>query len=240
VGCPNSVPFAAERSAAPDRGSPSRCGHARGKPRKPDSTVQPRSKLLRLRQPLSVFLIDKSQKSNDAFIFAFCKNGPVSQTSKLPPGRILVIDDNEVIRSTLSHALSSGGYEVFTAGDGPEAFNQARRLRPDLILLDIFFPPDTSQSGNSWDAFMIIDWFQHMGVIGDTPIIVISGAEPEKFRDRCLASGVAAFFSKPIDICGLLDAIRRILGDSVSRAAPGRPQLWNAEHRPGGELRQRA
>jgi CheY-like chemotaxis protein len=129
---------------------------------------------------------------------------------------------------------------VFTAGDGPEAFNQARRVRPDLILLDIFFPPDTSQSGNSWDAFMIIDWFQHMGVIGDTPIIVISGAEPEAFRDRCLAGGAAAFFSKPIDTHELLDTIRRILGDRVSRAVPGGRQLWNAEHRPGGQLRRRA
>jgi len=185
-------------------------------------------------------LIAKLQKSNGAFCFTLWENRAVSLASKLTAGKILVIDDNQVIRSTLSFALESGGYAVFTADDGPEAFKLVRRIRPDLILLDIFFPPDTSQSGNSWDAFMIIDWFQHMGVIGHTPIIVISGAEPEKFRDRCLAGGVAAYFSKPIETRELLDTIHQILGGSVNRKAPGGRQIWNAEHRPGAELRQRA
>ena len=96
-----------------------------------------------------------------------------------------------------------------------------RRIRPDLILLDILFPPDTGQSGNSWDAFMIIDWFQRMGVVGSTPIIVISGAEPEKFRDRCLAGGVAAFLSKSVDTRELLGTIHTILGGQVSPEIPG-------------------
>jgi CheY-like chemotaxis protein len=141
----------------------------------------------------------------------------VSSARFSPAGKILVIDDDPVVVSALSLVLKSGGYQVFEAGDGPAAFHLARRVRPDLIVLDIFFPPDVSQSGNSWDAFMIIDWFQRMGVIGDTPVIVISGAEPEPFRGRCLAGGVAAFFSKPINTRELLDTIRQILGDRVNR-----------------------
>jgi len=54
---------------------------------------------------------------------AFCKNGRVSLAPQLPARKILVIDDNQVIRSTLSCALRSEGYEVYAAGDGPEAFN---------------------------------------------------------------------------------------------------------------------
>jgi CheY-like chemotaxis protein len=141
---------------------------------------------------------------------------------KLPAGKILVIDDNPVVLSTLSLALESGGYQVFEADDGPAAFSLARRIRPDLILLDIFFPPDISQSGNSWDAFMIIDWFKRMGVLGDAPVIIISGAEPDQFRDRCLAGGVAAFFSKPINIYELLDTIGKLLGDRMNEKVPGR------------------
>jgi CheY-like chemotaxis protein len=53
--------------------------------------------------------------------------------------------------------------EVFTAVDGPEAFNIVRREKLDLILLDIFFPPDAFQCGNTWDAFLIIHWLQRMG-----------------------------------------------------------------------------
>jgi CheY-like chemotaxis protein len=103
------------------------------------------------------------------FCPVFCHHGPVNAARNLPAGKILVIDDNPVVPSALSPALKSGGYQVFEAGDVPAAFHLARRIRPDLIVLDIFFPPDVSQSGNSWDAFMIIEWFQRMGVVGDTP-----------------------------------------------------------------------
>ena len=142
-------------------------------------------------------------------------------TFRSTPGKILVIDDNPVVLGALSLALKAGGYQVFEAVDASAAFHLARRVRPDLIVLDIFFPPDTSQSGNSWNAFMIIDWFRRMGVIGNTPIIVISGAETEMFRERCLADGVAAFFTKPVDHRGLLDAVGQILGDRAGRSQPG-------------------
>jgi CheY-like chemotaxis protein len=145
----------------------------------------------------------------------------VNSARHSPAGKILVIDDDPVVLSALSLVLKSGGYQVFEAGDASAAFSLARRIRPDLIMLDIFFPPDAGQSGNAWDAFMIIEWFQRMGVIGDTPIIVISGAEPGPFQDRCLAGGVAAFFSKPVNSGELLDTIRQILGDRVSNYQPG-------------------
>jgi len=58
-----------------------------------------------------------------------------------PTEKILVVDDNPVTLKALSLALEPKGYEVFTAVDGPEAFTIVRREKPDLILLDIFFPP---------------------------------------------------------------------------------------------------
>ena len=135
----------------------------------------------------------------------------VNSARHLPARKILVIDDNRIDRDVLSRLLGAAGHRVFEAGDGPAAFSLARRVRPELILLDVFFPPDTGQSGNTWDAFMMIDWFRRMGVIEDTPVIVISGAEQADFRDRCLASDVVAFFSKPIIARELLDTVRRVL-----------------------------
>ena len=73
------------------------------------------------------------------------------------------MDDDPVVLKVLSSALKSKGYEVFTAVDGPEAFRCVGRKKPDLILLDIFFPPDIFQSGNTWDAFLIMHWLQRMG-----------------------------------------------------------------------------
>ena len=131
----------------------------------------------------------------------------------LPTSKILVIDDDPVILKALSSALEPRGYEVFTAVDGPAAFTVVLWEQPDLILLDIFFPPDIFQSGNTWNAFQIMHWLQRMGgpQASRTPVFVISGAEPGEFRDRCLAAGAVDYFQKPVKIPELLDAIQQIL-----------------------------
>jgi CheY-like chemotaxis protein len=134
--------------------------------------------------------------------------------------KILVVDDNPVILQALFPVLKSRGYEVYAAVEGPEAFSIACRVKPDLILLDIFFPPDAAQSGNTWDAFLIIDWLQRIGVADGVPIVIISGAEPGEFKDRCLAAGAAAFLSKPLDMPRLLDTIREIFSRNADEARP--------------------
>ena len=135
--------------------------------------------------------------------------------------KILVVDDDPVIQKALSWDLQRNGYEVLTAFDGPEAFTLVRREKPDLILLDVFFPPDIFQSGNTWDAFLIIQLLQRMEEARDQriPVIVISGADPQDFRDRCLAAGAVACFQKPIQLPELLNAIRQSLRPRTSAAA---------------------
>jgi len=134
--------------------------------------------------------------------------------------KILVVDDNPVILRALSLALGARGYEVFTALDASEAFGTVRVEKPDLILLDIFFPPDIMQGGMTWNAFRIIEWMHRMGVAQGVPIIVISGAEPGEVRDRCLAAGAVAFFHKPIHMPELFDAIHGILDPEMEPIEP--------------------
>ncbi|MGA2178431.1 MAG: response regulator [Verrucomicrobiota bacterium] len=138
--------------------------------------------------------------------------------SSVPTKKILVVDDNQIILNVLSSALKAGGYEVFAAVDGPAAFTVVLQEQPDLILLDIFFPPDIFQSGNTWDAFQIMHWLQRMGgpQASRTPVFVMSGAEPGEIRDRCLAAGAVDYFQKPVRIPELLDAIQQIFRPSVS------------------------
>jgi CheY-like chemotaxis protein len=126
--------------------------------------------------------------------------------------KILVVDDNPIILSVLSSALKSKGYEVITAVDGPEAFTVVGREKLDLILLDINFPPDIYLTGNTWDAFLIMNWLRRMGGphAKDIPVIVMSGAEPEEIRERCLAAGAVEYFQKPIKIPELLSTIQEI------------------------------
>ena len=123
--------------------------------------------------------------------------------------KILVIDDNEIILKTTSMKLQSAGYQVFTALDGSEGVAAVRREKPDLVLLDITFPPDVS--GMSWDGFRIMDWLHRVDETKKIPIIVISGVVEEKNKQRATSAGAVAFFPKPVNFDQMIKVIRATL-----------------------------
>jgi CheY-like chemotaxis protein len=125
------------------------------------------------------------------------------------PKKILVVDDNEIILKTVSLKLQGAGYQVITALDGSEAVAAARKETPDLILLDISFPPDVG--GVEWDGFRIMEWFHRLETAKKVPVIIITGGEDSKNKERAVASGAVAFFNKPIDHDDLLKVIRASL-----------------------------
>src|ERR1700690_109665 len=115
---------------------------------------------------------------------------PASTSQK----KILVIDDNEIILKTTSMKLQNGGYQVFTALDASEGVALGRTIKPDLILLDIGFPPDIYEnqvvdcfSGMTWDGFRIMDWLHRVDETKKIPIIIISGMVEEKNKQRATA-----------------------------------------------------
>jgi CheY-like chemotaxis protein len=128
--------------------------------------------------------------------------------------KILVVDDNEIILKTISLRLQGAGYEVVTALDGSEAVSAARKEAPDLVLLDISFPPDVG--GVEWDGFRIMEWFRRMENVKKVPVIIITGGEVAHNEERAIAGGAVAFFHKPIDHDDLLKVIRATLADSKS------------------------
>lgn len=137
--------------------------------------------------------------------------------------RILVVDDSPIILKTLSMKLKSSGYEVLTALDGGTAVSTVRRERPDLILLDITFPPDVAHGGGvAWDGFLIMDWLKRMDELKDIPIFIITGGDANQYRDRSLASGALAFFQKPINNDELMAAIQQTIGPAED-GAPNPP-----------------
>jgi len=130
--------------------------------------------------------------------------------------KILVVDDDEIILKTVSPKLQKAGYAVFTALDGAQAVAAARRENPDLILLDLTFPP--AVDGVPWDGFRIMEWFQRLNAAKRIPIIIITGSEDPKYKERAASSGAVAFFHKPIDHDDLLKVIRATIGEGTSPA----------------------
>ena len=135
--------------------------------------------------------------------------------------KILVVDDDRVIVKTLSMLLTANGFTALTASDGPGAASIVEREKPDLILLDIQFPPDAMNIGGALqDGFFIIEWLRRMGEAGDIPIIIISASTSHKDQKRAMEVGAVAYFSKPIDRLALLTTIRNVLGEDVKDIVP--------------------
>jgi CheY-like chemotaxis protein len=156
--------------------------------------------------------------------------GPTSQASP-PVGNqtaagaaktILVVDDDAVIIKTTATKLKSHGYKVVAALDAAEAMSAVRQYKPDLILLDISFPPDVAHGGAiDWDGFKIMAWLQRMDEGRNIPVIVITSGDPAKYEERSLTDGAAAFFHKPIQHDELLTVIAQILRVDASKAGAG-------------------
>jgi CheY-like chemotaxis protein len=134
--------------------------------------------------------------------------------------KILVVDDSPVILAALSLKLKTNGYDVLTALDGSSAVSRARQEKPDLILLDISFPPDVAHGGGvPWDGFLIMNWLRRLEEAKNIPIIVITGGDPVKFKDRAIAAGATSFFHKPFENDDLLAMISQVLGQTVPAPA---------------------
>lgn len=138
--------------------------------------------------------------------------------------KILIVDDSQIVLKALSMKLKGSGYDVLTAEDGASAVSTARRERPNLILLDISFPPDVAHGGGvAWDGFLILAWVRRMEECKDIPVIVITGGDPVKLKDKSLAAGALAFFQKPINNEELMAIVRQVIGEGDSTSAHAGP-----------------
>jgi DNA-binding response OmpR family regulator len=135
------------------------------------------------------------------------------------PKKILVADDNKLILKAIALVLQSNGYDVITASDGAAVVNIVDREVPDLILLDLLFPPDAMDVGMHWDGFAIMRWLRNMSEAKDVPIIVISGTEPAKYEPQSLAAGARMFLHKPLDMDELIATVRMVLRENQSETA---------------------
>ncbi|MEY4918771.1 MAG: hypothetical protein RL616_2684 [Verrucomicrobiota bacterium] len=125
-------------------------------------------------------------------------------------GKVLVIDDNPIIQRAVYFCLRDHGVKVLMSGDVTESLHMIRQEQPDVIVLDINFPPDV-MFGNQRDGFWAIDWMHRVQGIKDTPIIMISSDDPEKVRARALAAGAVEFLQKPLNKAQLVALVLELI-----------------------------
>jgi DNA-binding NtrC family response regulator len=114
--------------------------------------------------------------------------------------KILVIDDERSIRSTLREILEYEGYEMDEAPDGPTALELASAEKYDVILCDIKMP--------QMDGIEVLD---KLLVMNDTPVVMISGHGNIETAVDALKKGAYDYISKPLDLNRLLVSIRNAI-----------------------------
>jgi CheY-like chemotaxis protein len=117
--------------------------------------------------------------------------------------RVLVVDDNEDAAAMLQHALTSLGYEVEIAHDGPSALAICAGFRPDVALLDIGLPVMDGYELAQHLRKRLIDSSEVPGL----RLLAVTGYGQETDRARSLSAGFHEHLVKPIDLGQLTRAI---------------------------------
>lgn len=114
---------------------------------------------------------------------------------------ILVVDDEEALRTVLSSELENEGYTIASAGDGDDAINILRDRTFDLVLLDIKMP--------RVDGFEVLRFIKER--FPSTKVIMLTGFADLKNAIESKKLGAEDFVSKPYDLVDLLTTIERVL-----------------------------
>jgi CheY-like chemotaxis protein len=132
--------------------------------------------------------------------------------SSMSGKKILLVDDDPAFVRAMSIKLCAEGHEVVTAEDGAAAVSALRQGKPDLILLDILYPPDVAHGGGvAWDGFLLADWLRRMGGAADTPVIFITAADPAQYVERARRAGAAGLLPKTLEASEMMRVIQRVL-----------------------------
>ena len=128
---------------------------------------------------------------------------------------VLLVDDDQDLLTALSGALRQRGYEVAVAQDAVAAMSAAVKLRPQVIVLDVGLP--------GGEGSVVMKRMHALPQLAGVPVIMMSGRDPQRYREEALAAGASAYFTKPLDTDDLVAAIRSAMGedDEERTAAAG-------------------
>lgn len=118
---------------------------------------------------------------------------------------VLAVDDDPVILRLLEVNLEMEGYTVVLASDGEEALAQARKHRPDLVLLDVMMPKI-----DGWSAAAAMREDPELSAI---PIIFLTARAQDTDIQKGTDLGVAAYVTKPFDPIDLMELIDDLVAD---------------------------
>jgi DNA-binding response OmpR family regulator len=117
--------------------------------------------------------------------------------------QILVVEDQDSIRSLIEALVSARGHKVVAVANGAKALDLAFQSAPDIVLLDLHLP-------GQYDGFAVCEKLRASAATKNTPIVIISAKDDATARARATEVGATAFYGKPFSPTALLKEIERL------------------------------
>jgi DNA-binding response OmpR family regulator len=119
-------------------------------------------------------------------------------------GRVLVVDDDEVIRQLIAVNLTLEGFEVSTAVDGQDCLDKVTDVKPDVITLDVMMP--------RLDGWVTATQLRRNPATSTIRVVLITARAQEDDRDHGRQVGVDAYLTKPFDPAEMIRVVRELAG----------------------------
>ena len=118
----------------------------------------------------------------------------------MSPKKILIVDDEPDLVETVRFSLEMEGYQVLAAHNGEDGLNQARKDRPDLIILDLMLP--------KLDGYKVCRLLKFDERHKHIPILMLTAKAQEKDKLLGKETGADDYMTKPFDIDQLMEKVK--------------------------------
>jgi len=125
------------------------------------------------------------------------------------PARVLVVEDEETLRTAIGQALGEAGFAVETAGDGTDFAARVALFRPDVAVLDISLPGENG-----------LRLAQRLRTAGNTPVLFVTARDGVDERLAAFSAGADDYIIKPFILAELVARVTAVLRRSGGLVSP--------------------
>ncbi|OGQ97673.1 MAG: hypothetical protein A2521_03090 [Deltaproteobacteria bacterium RIFOXYD12_FULL_57_12] len=143
--------------------------------------------------------LNRGTNMKKPFMKQFCLSNMEKEVEAEAPPRVLIVDDESVLRTAIKKALKNSGYDLYLAADGREGLKIFQEVEPILIFLDLRMP--------DMDGFAFLKALQHK-IDAPYTVVVMTGHGGDEEIKRCYKLGIHSFLRKPInlvEVCSLTE-----------------------------------
>ena len=154
-------------------------------------------------------LIGENEITHGGFCVSMARPGLRPIKPVQGKAQVLVVEDEPLTSSMIQRMLVGAGYEPVPAANGREVVERLRNPRlPDLILMDVMLP--------DIDGFKILERIRSHKVIGDIPVVMVSGQADMADITRGFTAGADGYVTKPTTRKALLGVIEQVMAGKPS------------------------